>query len=117
MTPVSGTLGAGWVRAALTLAIVIRLSAQVCAAGPFISCHIHPPEPSPGAETPATTIGPFSAPADCEAARASLFGELGRCHCTTGFGTGRATRGDRAQGPGSGTAPTAAGPERGGALP
>lgn len=49
-----------------------------------ISCHIHPPETTGGEPTPAT-IGPFSDPADCEAARGALFGALGRCHCTGPF--------------------------------
>lgn len=85
MKSIAPALAAGSVLA-LALAVTAPLAA------PRTSCHIHPPQTDEADEAPTTTLGPFSRPADCEAARARLFGDLGRCHCNSGFA--------RAPGPG-----------------
>lgn len=49
------------------------------------SCHIHPPAADvPSTDRP-TTIGPFADEDRCRSARLRMFGDRGRCHCTTGF--------------------------------
>lgn len=117
MTQGFGARLASWARLSLVLATGVGYGGQVCAAGPSTSCHIHPPQRSAGEETPAAIVGPFSLLADCEAARASLFGELGRCHCTTGFSQGWASTGGQAPASGPDSAPAVPGPRRDGALP
>jgi hypothetical protein len=77
----------------LALAATLAAARPVSAATLGTACQIDPPQAASGDEVPATTtIGPFSDPPDCEAARARLFGDLGRCHCTTGFTPARVPR-------------------------
>lgn len=66
------------------------------------SCHIHPP--AQASDAPVASIGPFTNAEQCEAARARMFGDLGRCHCSRGFFPMRGSDGMRPQ-PAAGEAP------------
>lgn len=44
-----------------------------------MSCHIHPP--ADAKDSPSTLPGGYTSEPACQAARRSMFGESGRCHC------------------------------------
>jgi hypothetical protein len=55
------------------------------AAGLMTSCHIHPPPDLVERGEQPGTIRPYASNEACEAARLTLFGTLGRCHCVQPF--------------------------------
>jgi hypothetical protein len=69
----------------LAVALVMLVGQEVLASG--VTCHIHPPTEFQTSEESPERIGRFSSLSDCEEVRQKRFGDLGRCHCVTVFGT------------------------------
>jgi hypothetical protein len=87
-------------RAGLALlgALSLAVPGAPRAAGLMTSCHIHPPPDLVERGEQPGTIGPYPSGEACEAARLTLFGALGRCHCVQSFAAGPWSGGARGSG-------------------
>lgn len=75
----------GRVGLALLCVLPLLVAGAPRAADLTASCHIHPPPELVERGGQPGTIGPYPSDDACEAARLTLFGTLGRCHCVQSF--------------------------------